>query len=312
MKVIFMGTPEFAIPSLETIHREGHNILCVITQPDRPKGRGMHLTPSPVKQFALKNDIQTIEPLKIKAGRFIDIISGLNPDIIVVVAYGKILPLELLEIPPMGCINLHASLLPKYRGAAPINWAIINGEKETGVTTQKMALKLDAGDILLQEKVEILESDTAETLHDRLKLTGASTLAKTLDLIKKNSIKPVPQDESKVTFAPLLKKEDGLIDWSKKAFSISNLIRGTNPWPSAYTFLSGNLFKIWKASIVDSNSGSNPGTIISSKEKLLVQTGDKLLSLEEVQLENHKRMPAKDFLIGKSIPQSFDPTGKLH
>src|SRR3990172_1783438 len=170
MKVIFMGTPEFAIPSLEAIHKEGHDILCVITQPDRPKGRGMHFMPSPVKQFTFRNHIKTIEPLKIKESQFIDIISGLGPEIIVVVAYGKILP---IEIPPMGCINLHASLLPKYRGAAPINWAIINGEKETGVTTQKMALKLDAGDILLQEKTEILETETAGTLHNRLKAAGA-------------------------------------------------------------------------------------------------------------------------------------------
>ena len=307
-----MGTPEFAIPSLEAIHKEGHDILCVITQPDRPKGRGMHFMPSPVKQFAQKNKLKILEPLKIKDNEFINSIKELKPDIIAVVAYGKILPQEILDIPPLGCINLHASLLPKYRGAAPINWAIINGEKETGVTTQKMALKLDAGDILFQEKVKILESDTAGTLHDKLKAAGALTLAKTMELIKIKSITPVPQDESKATFSPLLKKEDGLIDWNKKAFSICNLIRGTNPWPSAYTFLSGNLFKVWRASILDSDSENNPGSIISSKDKLLVQTGDKLLSLEEVQLQNHRRMSARDFLIGKSIPQSFDPTGKLH
>ncbi|OGL53798.1 MAG: methionyl-tRNA formyltransferase [Candidatus Schekmanbacteria bacterium RIFCSPHIGHO2_02_FULL_38_11] len=312
MKVIFMGTPEFAIPSLEAIHKKGYEILSVITQPDKPKGRGMHITPSPVKQFALKNDIQTMEPFKIKEGRFIDIISGLNPDIIVVVAYGKILPMELLEIPPMGCINLHASLLPKYRGAAPINWAIINGEKETGVTTQKMALKLDSGDILLQEKTEILETETAGTLHNRLKIIGASLIVSTLSLLERKSINPIPQDESMVTFAPLLKKEDGLIDWNKSAAAILNLMRGTNPWPSSYTFLSGKLFKIWKASLVNRSSDSKTGTITSNRETFLVQTGDNLLSLEEVQLEGHKRMSARDFLIGKSIPPSFDTTGKLY
>jgi len=313
MKVIFMGTPDFSIPSLEGIYKSGREIISVVTQPDRPRGRGMHLRPSPVKEFALKHNLKILEPLSIKDNVFIKTIRDLYPDIIVVVAYGKILPKEILEIPPIGCVNLHASLLPKYRGAAPINWAIINGEKETGVTTQKMALKLDSGDILLQDRVEILESDTAGTLHDKLKVIGASLLVKTLDLLEKKSIEPMVQDESQATFAPMLKKEDGLIDWTKDAQSILNLIRGTNPWPSAYTFLSGKIFKIWRASLIDFNSGRKPGSITKKGERLLVQTGDKSLSLEEVQLENHKRMSAKDFLIGmgKSIPSSFDLTGRI-
>ena len=312
MKVIFMGTPDFSIPSLEAIYKSDHKIISVVTQPDKPKGRGMHLSPSPVKEFALKHDLNVLEPLKIKDNEFIKNLKTLSSDIIVVVAYGKILPKEVLDIPPLGCVNLHASLLPKYRGAAPINWAIINGEKETGVTTQKMALKLDSGDILLQEKIEILEYDTAGTLHDRLKIIGASLLVKTLDFIEKRNIKPIAQDEKEVSFAPMLKKEDGLIDWENKAENVINLIRGTNPWPSAYTFMSGKLFKIWKATYCNFNSGKEPGSIIKNGLKLLVQTGDIVISLEEVQLENHKRMSAREFLIGKSISEKFDFMKKIH
>ena len=311
MKIIFMGTPEFAIPSLGEIYKKGWDIISVVTQPDRPKGRGMHSLPSPVKEFALKHGIKILEPLKVRDKEFINLLKDLGPDIIVVVAYGKILPKEILEIPPLGCVNLHASLLPKYRGAAPINWTIINGEKETGVTTQMIAEKMDAGNILLQERMKILESDTAGTLHDKLKVIGAFLLINTLEGLKEKSLKPIVQDESKATYAPILKKEDGLIDWIKKADSIINLIRGTNPWPSAYTFLSGKLFKIWKASLTGLDTGKEPGSIIKEGDKLFVQTGDRVISLEEVQMENHKRMPVKNFLMGRDVPPSFDLTKKI-
>lgn len=308
LRIVFMGTPEFAVPSLKALIESGEDVVAVVTQPDKPRGRGKKLTPPPVREAALKHNIPVFQPEKIKDETFITAIRNFSPDVIAVVAYGKILPKAILDIPTKGCINVHTSILPKYRGAAPINWAIINGEKETGITTMLLDEGMDTGDMLLTEKVEIRDDDTASSLHDRLKYIGADLLIKTIKGIKSETIRPIPQDDSQATYAPMLKKEDGRIDWTMKAEEIKNLIRGFNPWPGAYTRWDGKQIKIFKAE-VEAGGKEEPGTVINiSTEGIFVATGKGILLIKELQPENKNRMTASEFIKGYRIVkgQIFD------
>ncbi len=302
MKILFMGTPDFAVPCLEAIYNSNHNLISVITQPDRPKGRGKKVLPPPVKKKALEMGKKVLQPLKIKDKDFINTIKEMDLDCIVVVAYGQILPKEILEAPKKGCINVHASLLPKYRGAAPINWAIINGEKYTGITTMFMEAGLDTGDMILKETMEISDQMTAGELHDKLSIIGADILLKTLDLLENNSAPKVSQDDSKSTYASMLSKETGLIDWSKSAWNLHNLIRGLNPWPIAYTMYKGDKVKIWKSKCVDLDVSNRPGEIVKvDKEGIYVNTGDKVLLISEIQFPNSRKMTVDEYIRGNEI-----------
>lgn len=299
-----MGSPEFAIPSLKVLYDSGEKIEAIITQPDRKQGRGLTLTAPPVKIEAERMGIPVYQPERIKETVFVDFIRSISPDIIVVVAYGQILSEDILKTPKYGCINLHGSLLPKYRGAAPIHWAIINGEKRTGVTTILMDEGMDTGDILLQEEIEIDPEDTAGTLSKKLSTKGAGVLLKTVRNLK--DIRPRKQDHSSATYAPLLKKEDGRIDWGKSAEEIRNQVRGMNPWPGAFTLLEGRLLKVWDV-IVEKGQGlpiEKPGRIIQAGgEGILVSTGKGSLFIRELQLEGRPRTTCKAFLQGHRIKE---------
>lgn len=298
-----MGSPEFAIPSLRILYAAGEKIEAVITQPDKKRGRGLTLTPPPVKIEAERMGIPVYQPERVMEKGFVDLIRSIRPDVMTVVAYGKILPEGILEIPEYGCINLHGSLLPKYRGAAPIQWAIIKGEKRTGVTTILMDKGMDTGDILLQEENDIEYKDTSGTLSKKLSDIGAKLLLSTIKDLK--IIKPRPQDHSSATYAPLLKKEDGRIDWSKSAEEIRNQVRGMDPWPGAYTFFKGKLLKIRKADIIDSEGGE-PGRIIQTgKDGLLVSTRKGSLLIKEIQLEGKPRITSLAFLQGHRISEGI-------
>ena len=251
MKIVFMGTPDFALASLDKLIDGGYEIAAVVTQPDRPKGRGKKLTPPPVKERALGAGLRVLQPERVKDSGFIEALKELSPDIIIVVAYGQILPEEIINLPAMGCINVHASLLPKYRGAAPINWCIINGESRTGVTTMYMDKGMDTGDILLQRETEIGENETAGELHDRLAALGADLLLETLEGLQRNEVERKAQDHSAATYAPQLDRETGRVDWNSDAKSIYNLIRGTNPWPGCYTVYKGERMKLWEAKVLE-------------------------------------------------------------
>lgn len=298
MKIIFIGSAAFAVPSLETLTKTNHEILEVVTQPDKPAGRGMEIRSCPVAEFANKNHLKLFQPISVKKTDVIEHFKKLGPDLVVVVAYGKILPKDLLNIPPLGCINVHASLLPKYRGAAPINWAIVNGEKETGVTTQKISEELDAGDVLLLARTPIGEKETSSELYERLSTMGAKLLIETIEKIEHGKIKPTPQDHSKATYAPIIKKEDGRIDWSLSAAAILNRIRGFYPWPGTFMTLDGKQLKIYSANVIDRNVDAKCGEIIEAGEKFVITCGCGALELLEVQLEGKRRMNAKDFLRG--------------
>jgi len=285
VKVLFMGTPEFAVASLDRIVEKGWEVPGVITQPDRPKGRGKKVQPPSVKVKAIELGIEVFQPTKIKERQIIDNIKDMKPDIIVVVAYGQILPEEILNLPSLGCINVHASLLPGYRGAAPINWAVINGEKYSGITTMYMDKGLDTGDMIYQERVEIGEQETAGGLHDKLAVLGADVLAKTLRAIENGEAPRIPQDHSKATYAPQLERRVGKVEWNKDVLSIFNLIRGTNPWPGGYTCYGTKKMKLWKTRVADINSNGIPGTIVEVGRKgLRVQTGKGSLLIEEMQI----------------------------
>jgi methionyl-tRNA formyltransferase len=300
LPIIFFGTPEFAIPSLKALIEAGEEISLVVTQPDRIKGRGHKLTPPPVKIMALQHGIEVIQPLSLSDKGLVEKLSSLKPEFIIVVAYGRILPPSILNIPSSGCINLHASLLPKYRGAAPVQWAIIKGEESTGVTTMLMDEGLDSGPVFLQREVEINKDDNAESLSKRLSEIGASLLIETIRGIRKGVLKPRPQ-EGEPTYAPPLKKEDGNIDWNKEAIEISNLIRGTYPWPGAYCSIAGERVRIEKARPV-SASQSRPGIIEKvTKEELLVGTGHGLLSIIEIQPSGRSVMTVRAFLQGRRV-----------
>lgn len=303
MRIIFFGTPQFAVPSLVALLRSRHEILAAVTQPDSPSGRGRHLTAPPVKQEAQNMGIKVLQPEKVKEAGFIEGLRLLKPDVILVVAYGQILPPEVLHLPKYGCINLHASLLPKYRGATPINWAIINGEEKTGVTTMLMDEGMDTGPILLQQEVKIEEDDTAGSLSQKLSKIGARLMTQTLEGLKKGDTKPRPQTGI-ASYAPLLKKTDGLIQWSKTAKELYNFIRGMNPWPGAYSFLEGKRVKILKAI---PEEGDDEAGIISkvTKDKLLIGTGKGLLSILEVQPDGKPVMSITAFLQGRNITEGM-------
>lgn len=300
-----MGTPDFAVPSLSALIKSKHKILSVITQPDRPSGRGKKLKMPPVKEVALEHNIQVLQPKKIREESFISSLKALKPDIIVVIAYGQILPKEILTIPEKGCVNVHASLLPAYRGAAPIHWAIIKGEKKTGITTMYMDEGLDTGDMILKDEVEIKEDMTAGELHDVLANLGAKTLLNTLDNIENDKIISIPQDHTMHTYAPMLDKNVGKIDWSQSADHIFNLIRGTNPWPGAFTELLGKKMKVWKAGIFDDykDVSGKPGEILQHIPHVgwIVKTGDGCIVISQIQMPNGKRMSVDAFVLGNQI-----------
>ena len=313
MKIIFMGTPDFAKESLEAVYNAGYEILAVVTNPDRPQGRGMKLKPSPVKEFALEKGLNILQPEKVKKNEeFINEIKDLKPDVICVVAYGKILPKEILEIPNLGCINVHASLLPKYRGAAPIQWAVLNGDKETGITTMYMNEGMDTGDMILKEKVEIGEDETTGELWDRLSKVGGELLVKTLKEIENGTAPRIKQGED-FTIAPMLDKSMAKIDWEEKtAKEIKNLVRGLNPIMGAYAFLNGKKIKFWKVDVANSKEimfGNEiplkNGTVLVSdpKDGLFIKTKEGILKVLEIQGENAKRMPIADFLRGNKIEE---------
>ncbi|WP_090437837.1 methionyl-tRNA formyltransferase [Natronincola peptidivorans] len=305
MKVIFMGTPDFAVPSLEMLIKEKHDILGVFTQPDRPKGRGNKLTMPPVKEKAKEHDLQVYQPKSLKNKETIEIIKSLNPDVIVVVAYGQLLTKEILNIPALGCINVHASLLPKYRGAGPIQWAVINGEKKTGITTMYMEEGLDTGDMIYKKEIEIGEMETAAELHNRLAIIGGSVLKETLRDIQSGKAPRERQNHEESTYAPRLTKDIGCIQWHKTADEIHNLIRGTIPWPVAYTNYLGETMKIWRSGIERCKNDSQPGTIIDvTKDKIFVATGKDLLVVDELQFSGGKRLKVKDFLVGNTIEKN--------
>ena len=313
MRIIFMGTPDFAEKSLEAIYNAKHEIIAVVTNPDRPKGRGMKMVASPVKEFALEKGLTVYQPEKVRKNEeFIEKIKNLNPDVICVVAYGKILPKEILEIPKYGCINVHGSLLPKYRGAAPIQWAVLNGDKETGVTTMYMDVGMDTGDMILKEKVEIGEDETTGELWDRLSKIGGKLLVETLKQIEEGTAPREKQGEE-FTMAPMLNKEMSKINWDEQtAQSIKNLVRGLNPIMGAYTFLDEKKIKFWKVDIAkqdeiiaDNIEILKNGTVILSnpKDGLFIKTKDGILKVLEIQGENAKRMSIGDFLRGNSIEE---------
>ncbi|KXG75558.1 Methionyl-tRNA formyltransferase [Fervidicola ferrireducens] len=305
MKIVFMGTPDFALPSLEALIEHGYDVLAVVTQPDRPKGRKRTLTPPPVKVKAEKYGIRVYQPEKIRDESFVKVLESLAPELFVVVAYGQILPPSVLRIPSIGCINVHASLLPKYRGAAPIQWAIINGEEKTGVTTMWMDEGMDTGDIFLQKEVAIDPEWSAVELSEVLSKVGSELLLETLEKIKAKDIIRVPQNHAEATYAPVLKKEDARIDWKNSTRAIYDLIRGVQPWPGAFTFRRGVELKIWRAEIYATGESGEPGRVLGiDKERgILVGTGDGVLLITELQEAGKKRMSAAEYLRGHSIAE---------
>ena len=313
LNILFMGTPDFARDSLEAVYNAGYNILGVVTNPDRPKGRGMKLVASPVKEFAIEKNLKIFQPENVKKNEeFINQIKSMNPDVICVVAYGKILPKEILDIPKLGCINVHGSLLPKYRGAAPIQWAVLNGDKTTGVTTMYMDVGMDTGDMILKQEVEIGENETTGELWDRLSKIGGELLVKTLKQIEEGTAPREKQGED-FSVAPMLSKDMAKIDWENKtAREIKNLVRGLNPIMGAYTFLNGSKMKFWKVNIAknigydeDNIKIFRNGTVLVSDQRdgLFIKTKQGILSVLEIQGENAKRMSINDFLRGNKIEE---------
>ena len=300
MKLVFLGTPEFAVPAIERL-ASLHQMQEVWTQPDRPSGRGQKAAPPPVKRAALRLRLPVHQPEKIRAPEALERLRSLRPDAIVIVGYGKIIPQTILDLPHYGCINLHASLLPKYRGAAPVNWALIRGETQTGVTTMKIDAGLDTGPILLRREVAIEPEDDAVTLGRRLAAIGAPLVAETLDRLAAGSITPTPQDHTQATLAPMLKKEDGLLDWSLPAREIAWRVRGLVPWPGACTHFRGALLHIWKAKVGQAFLPVPSATLSIDGKRLLVACGSGTLELLEVQLEGKRRLAAADFLNGARV-----------
>lgn len=303
VRVVFMGTPEFAVPCLEMLIQEKYDIIAVVTQPDRPKGRGQKLVASPVKEFALKHGLQVLQPEKIKTIEFEDQLAVLNPDVIIVVAFGQILSKRILDIPVLGCINVHASLLPKLRGAAPIHWSIIKGETTTGVTTMYMDVGLDTGDMILKSELPISDNAITGEIHDQLKLVGASVLKETLMMIVQQKAPRIPQNHQDATYAPLLTKMIEKINWERSAVEIHNLIRGLNPWPGAYCCYQDRVLKIWRSRIHDADIvTTRPGRVVRvTAEGILVETGIGVIEILEVQPESKRRMLAKDCACGYCI-----------
>lgn len=312
MKIVFMGTPDFAVGALEAIIQAGHRVCAVVTQPDKPKGRGKEMQFTPVKACALKYGIPVFQPVKIKEPEAVETLRGYDAELFVVAAFGQILSEEILSMPRYGCVNIHASLLPKYRGAGPIQWAIINGEKETGVTIMQMEKGLDTGDILLQERVLIDEKETGDSLHDKLAIAGAKLIVKAIPEIEAGTLIPVRQKEEESSYARMLQKSMGRIEWEKPAAQIERLVRGLNSWPSAYTSYHDKTLKIWESSLAnisdavqsghDTVPDQEPGTIVSvTKDAFYVQTGEGILKVAQIQMEGKKRIPVKDFLLGYQL-----------
>lgn len=301
MNVVFMGTPEFAVPCLQRLIDDGHNVKGVFTQPDKPKGRGHKMQFPPVKECAVNAGIPVYQPVKMRDGEALSILQELDPELIIVVAYGKILPKEILELPKYGCINMHASILPRYRGAAPIQWSVLNGEKISGVTAMQMDVGLDTGDMLLTGTVEIGENETAGELHDKLSVLGAQIMSETIDLLLKGELDPKKQDDEKSNYAPMLSKDLCPIDWNESAQNIHNKVRGLSPWPVATAKLGEKTIKIHKTIISDKCSGK-PGEVIVSDKKLVVSCGDSTsVEIVVLQTEGKKAMNASDFLRGNPI-----------
>lgn len=302
MRVIFMGTPDFSVGTLEALIRAGHQVVLAVTQPDKPKGRGGKMQFPPVKETALEHGIPVFQPRKVREPENIEELRKYQADVIVVVAFGQILPREILEMTPYGCINVHASLLPSYRGAAPIQWAVINGETVSGVTTMQMDEGLDTGDMLLKTEVPLEPEETGGSLHDKLAAAGASLCVRTLKALEEGTVTPKKQGESPTAYASMLKKEMGEIRWEEPAISIERLIRGLNPWPSAYTGWQDKTMKIWEAEVLEEDSGQEPGTVVRvDKDGFLVQTGKGLLKVTALQIPGKKRMEADAFLRGYSM-----------
>ena len=304
MKIVYMGTPDFAVPALAALAESGYEVAGVVTQPDKPKGRSKTLVPTPVKEEALKHGIPVYQPKKVREPEFVETLKEIGSDIIIVAAFGQIIPKEILDMPEFGCINIHASLLPKYRGAAPIQQAVINGDKEAGVTIMKMGIGLDTGDMISQASVPLAEDETGGSLFDRLADLGADLLVKTLPSIFDRTAVYEPQpEESPTPYVGMITKQMGLLDFHKDAEELERLIRGMDPWPSAYTFLNGKSLKVWKAAVEQKVSGSEePGTIVNTdKEGIHVACGQDRLVLKEIQLEGKKRMDAAAFLRGYPI-----------
>lgn len=312
MRLIFFGTPDFALPSLQAIWKSSHKLLAVVTQPDRPQGRGQRLAPPPVKLLAQDWNVPVLQPERVREPALIEQLRALQPDAMAVAAFGQILPEAILYMPRYGCINVHASRLPKYRGAAPVNWAIINGEKRTGITIMQMDKGMDTGAILLQGEVDIAPDEAVIGLHDRLAELGGRLLVEALDKLPQGRITAKTQDESQAGYAPKLRKEDGRIDWTKPAAAIERLIRGLQPWPGAYTYLGGELLKITQAEVLpESPPGVAPGTIMGQRTGISVAAGGGVLNILRVKPQNREEMPALNFihgyrhqLTGKILPET--------
>ncbi len=297
-----MGTPDFAVPVLKALLAGPDRVIAVVTQPDREKGRGKKLAPPPVKVEALAAGIPILQPSRIKTREFRETLEGFRPDIIVVAAYGRILPPSILHLPPLGCINVHGSLLPQYRGAAPIQWAVINGETEVGVTIMQMNEGMDTGDILLPASLSATINETAGSLFTKLAALGAETLLRALDLLRENKLHSIPQDHSQASVAPMLTKEHGLIDWKRPATELHCWIRGLDPWPTAYSFLGQKRFRFFAPEVVSPAAQSPPGTLLcADKDGLLIATGENALLVREIQPEGGKRMSVNAFICGHPL-----------
>lgn len=305
MRIIFMGTPDFSVGTLEALIEAGHDVCLAVTQPDKPKGRGKEMQPTPVKAAALKHGIPVYQPRKIRDPQCVEELAKYHADVCVVIAFGQILPKSILELTPYGCINVHASLLPKYRGAAPIQWAILKGETVTGVTTMQMDEGLDTGNMIQKTEVPIAEDETGESLHDKLALAGARLCVETLKALENHTAVFEKQGESPTAYAKMLDKKMGNIDWSRSAVEIERLVRGLNSWPSAYTHWQGKTLKIWRAKAEgEGNGGHVPGTVIKvEKERFTVQTGDGVLHVYELQIPGKKRMESGAFLRGYALEE---------
>lgn len=317
MRIVFMGTPDFSVPALKALVEAGHQVIAVVTQPDKPKGRGKEVQMTPVKIQAMEYGIPVYQPAKVREASFVEVLKGMEADVYVVIAFGQILPKAVLELPKYGCINIHASLLPKYRGAAPIQWCVIDGERETGITTMMMDVGLDTGDMLEKAVIPIEEKETGGSLHDKLSMAGGDLILSTLKKLEEGTLVRTPQTDEGTCYAKMLTKSLGDIDWNQDAVSIERLIRGLNPWPSAYTMWNGKTIKIWAADViagreaadflsesgVPAETGTAPGTVVcSDKRGLVVCTGGGLLSIRELQMEGKKRMDTPAFLRGYPIP----------
>lgn len=305
MRAVFMGTPEFAVPTLQALI-DHHQVEAVVTQPDKQRGRGKKVQFPPVKEKAVEHEIPVYQPQKARDEEFVEILREINPDVIVVVAYGQILPESILNIPKYGCINVHGSLLPKYRGAAPIQWAVLDGEEKTGITTMYMEKGLDTGDMIDKAEIVLDPKETAGTLHDKLMEIGANLLLETLEKLENETAVRIKQNDSESCYASMLTKEMGQIDFSKSAREIECLIRGMNPWPSAYTSLNGKTLKVWEAEVLTENSGEEPGTVIDvTKDTIVAACKEGALKLLEVQMAGKKRMKVSAFLLGYQVEKGM-------